>query len=153
MVAEAKTNEEGIFIFENVPSGQYYFRIDAVGYDIADLGADIDYDESYGILEISAAIGTEGLTVENAVVSGVEEELLKDISIYPNPVQNGLHVEDAQNRIESIQLINLTGQLIRTFDASPTGEYDISSLIHGMYMMRIELEEGQFVHYKILVKD
>ncbi|MEQ8714566.1 MAG: T9SS type A sorting domain-containing protein [Cyclobacteriaceae bacterium] len=152
VVAQSKTDDDGVFLFDNIPSGQYYFRIDAVGFEIADLGADIDYDEEEGTLQISAALGQEGLTVEYAVVSGVDE-LLKDISIYPNPAQNILHVEDALDRIRSIQFLNLAGQLTRTFNAAQDGQYDISSLTNGMYMMRIELEGKQLVHYKVLVKD
>lgn len=151
VVAQSKTDDDGVFLFANIPSGQYYFRIDAVGYELADLGADIDYDEEEGTLQISAALGQEGLTVEYAVISGVEEELLKDISIYPNPVLNILHVKDALNRIRSIQLLNLTGQLIRSFDTSLDGQYDLSSLTNGMYIMRIELVENQLVHYKVLI--
>ncbi|MEQ9298225.1 MAG: T9SS type A sorting domain-containing protein [Cyclobacteriaceae bacterium] len=152
VVAQAVTDEDGIFLFENVPSGEYYFRIDAVGFDIADLGADIGYDESQGILEVSAQVGSDGLTVEYAVVSGVEENLLQEISIYPNPAQNILHVEDAQNRIKTIQLMNLTGQLTRTFEADLSGQYDISKLSNGMYLIRIELEDQQFVHIKVVIR-
>ncbi|MEQ8714565.1 MAG: T9SS type A sorting domain-containing protein [Cyclobacteriaceae bacterium] len=97
--------------------------------------------------------GTENewLVTISSVVTGVEA-LLKDISIFPNPVQNILHVEDALSRIRSIQFLNLAGQLTRTFNATQDGQYDISSLNNGMYMMRIELEGKQLVHTKVLIR-
>ncbi len=152
VLAEAITDQDGVFIFENVPTGQYYFRIDAVGYDIADLGADIDYDESEGVLEINAAIGQGSFEVQYAVVSGVDDELLKDIRIYPNPAKHVMHIEDAQNRIKGVQLMNLTGQLIKTFETNSSDQYDISTLTDGMYLIRIVLEAQQFAHAKIVIR-
>lgn len=87
-----------------------------------------------------------------SAITGVAEDAFRDISIYPNPAQHLLHIEDAQNRIKNIQLLNLTGQLTRTFEANLSGQYDISTLTNGMYMMRIELEDNQFVHAKVVIR-
>lgn len=151
VVNQATTDETGRFAFDNVATGQYRFLIDAVGFEVADLGTDIDYDESEGTLEVSAEIGQNGLTLEVAVVSG-SEELLSELRVFPNPVRHILHVQDPLNRIRSVQLHNLAGQLSHHFEANPLGQYDISALKDGIYIMRIEMTSSELVHSKIIIQ-
>ncbi|MEM8893375.1 MAG: T9SS type A sorting domain-containing protein, partial [Bacteroidota bacterium] len=151
VVNRAITDGLGGFTFDNVASGQYRFVVDAIGFEIADLEADFDYDETQGQLEISAAIGQGGLEVEYAVVSSVEE-FLKDIAIYPNPANQTLHIEDSKRLIRSVQLMNLTGQLTKTFQYSLDDQYNIGDLANGVYLLSIEIEDGQMVWSKVVIQ-
>lgn len=151
VVSQAVTDDSGSFSFNNVATGEYRLVIDAVGFELSDLEADIDYEESQGTLELGAQIGTDGLTVEVSVVSSVSEELLKEISIYPNPVNQFLNVEDPQNRIKRMQLHDLSGRLTRELNISQ-GQHDLSQLSNGVYLLRLELIKDQVVHQKIIVR-
>ena len=55
------------------------------------------------------------LIVENAVfgvLNGIENNLVENISVYPNPFQNELTIENMEN-IQSLKVYNMTGQIVK----------------------------------------
>ena len=64
-----------------------------------------------------------------------------DISIYPNPCSNILHIDfENQSNLSSIQITDIIGRVILTNRCQLTTNYysiDVSTLAQGMYFMRI----------------
>jgi hypothetical protein len=61
-----------------------------------------------------------------------------DVSVFPNPAQDYLNVRSSEV-IESIQLISVSGQLIRSVQPNTTyDKLDISDLEAGMYYVQIK---------------
>jgi hypothetical protein len=105
--------------------------------------------------------GTEGTTddgedydffinnfmVDAYVVLGVEElQTLEGFKYFPNPVNNRLTVQ-AQNNIESLQIVSMLGQVVKTAQPNlQSYSLDISDLSAGVYFIKAKVNqvEGTF---------
>ena len=101
---------------------------------ITGIGSQFDtsepYDSGYQVLPRNILDIVTYLSVEN-IYEG-------EIKIYPNPAIDVLTI-DTQDRIESIQVFDLTGkEVIRS---GATSRLDISNLNTGMYTMMIQIED------------
>ena len=91
------------------------------------------YDKSVG--GIAGEIGKTG-----ALLSVNEEELKRNIHIYPNPAKSNLKISLTNNlEFQKVSLKNLTGATIKT---SATNSIDLSNVITGIYIVVIETNEG-----------
>ncbi len=75
------------------------------------------------------------------VTLGVDDFETQDTSVkvYPNPTKNSFQI-DSNKTIESVELYNITGQLLKTF--SEEANYDISDLATGIYIANIKTQLG-----------
>ncbi|GEQ84724.1 hypothetical protein ULMS_02320 [Patiriisocius marinistellae] len=73
---------------------------------------------------------------------GIEDNLLNDVIIYPNPTQTKFNIQTAF-AIESLQILNTLGQEIKTAQISADGKVvDVSSLAAGMYFIKVTTAQG-----------
>ncbi|HPF11279.1 MAG TPA: T9SS type A sorting domain-containing protein [Flavobacteriaceae bacterium] len=104
-------------------------------------------------------ISYEGLAVEGLlqIESIISWELLSNASfsipqatIYPNPVYDAFQV-NSNTIIKSILFYNAQGAKIREYKLNATrGEFDISSLVSGVYMLEITFEDGSKTSKKMV---
>jgi len=69
----------------------------------------------------------------------ITEEATEQISYYPNPVKNSLHV--AINEPYSYQLSNLEGKVLKNAQ-SESSELDFSDVPAGVYLLKLTTENG-----------
>ena len=69
----------------------------------------------------------------SSIGSPLENE---DIRLYPNPTRDYFRVYQAEN-VATIDVHNVVGRKVLTFNASENGEYDVSNLPDGMYVVRL----------------
>ena len=125
-----------------------------VSLDLTDAGnqagltSDGIYNEVYLIFNQGVNIDTEGnpavfyidaLQVPSAGSLSVDDFELNSFSIYPNPVKNSFKI-DTNSSIETVEVYNITGRLIKTF--TPENTYDISDLATGIYIANIKTQFG-----------
>jgi len=109
------------------------FLNDTVGFAI---GGD-KYDGTENGIIIKTTTGgvtsTEGtLRIETA------------ISIYPNPTTKTLTIQTPQKA--NIEITNIEGQIIKTFNITNTGTtFDVSGLSGGVYIIKAQSDEGVVV--------
>jgi subtilisin family serine protease len=122
-------------------------------------------------VEVENATGTYTITVTHKgtldggaqnyslIVSGFDQEDLanndfsrEQILVYPNPVNDLLHVNNANN-INKYQLFDIQGRLIKSENLTNQNSFTIDtlSLIKGVYMLNLITENGSFVE-KIVKK-
>ena len=82
-----------------------------------------------------------------AMTVGIEETLLENIALYPNPVKEKLLINAATIKMNEIRLVNITGQTLitQTFNKSnaPTqAELNMEALKAGVYWVLIQTEFG-----------
>jgi len=72
--------------------------------------------------------------------------------IYPNPVNDRLFIEPLQD-VNRIELLNMTGQSLRSMNAQHTGkiELNINDLSQGIYFLKIYGKDSAAGIYKILL--
>ncbi len=73
-------------------------------------------------------------------IAGIEAA---DIEIYPNPVNDVLHIELAENNF-SVEFYNIYGQQV--LQIQNKCEVSVSDLPSGVYMLKITTEKGIFSH-------
>lgn len=75
------------------------------------------------------------------------------INIYPNPVHGILNVEDKENKILSIDLMDINGRVLKIKKIKSEGAYkfDTSQLTKGVYLLKVNTVDGTFVK-KVNVK-
>lgn len=92
-------------------------------------------------------IWSSNLILDNEVVvrktinslSTETNSLQKNIKVYPNPTSKYLNIElpqNTENRIESIEMYNLLGKKIKSFQKNTT--IDVSSFSKGIYILKIK---------------
>ncbi len=79
-----------------------------------------------------------------------------DLSVWPNPVDNILHVtysEFSKRDYSDLQLLNMNGAVVTNIDIKSSGntDLDVSGLATGIYLLRLSTSEG-VITKKIIVK-
>ncbi|GGA82811.1 T9SS type A sorting domain-containing protein [Puia dinghuensis] len=64
------------------------------------------------------------------------------IIIEPNPVHSTLSVRTTTSRHYTLQLLDVTGKPILRLPGNPSGEYDLSGLATGTYLMLVITDDG-----------
>ena len=84
-----------------------------------------------------------------------DENVLNEISIYPIPANGTLNLKNIKNDIEKVTILNLEGKKIVTKEISDAGKLisiDTSSLLGGLYILRVTYVNGNSLLKKIIVQ-
>ena len=69
--------------------------------------------------------------------SGVEENEIVDLQIYPNPVSNTLHITSSEE-ISEIEIVNMMGQVVLQMDVNgESAVCDVENLPSGVYVVKV----------------
>jgi hypothetical protein len=73
---------------------------------------------------------------------GTADVTLIDFEIAPNPAKENITITATSEPIESVEIFNILGQRVLNlvFDATPSKNINITSLIGGMYLIKINEE-------------
>ena len=74
-----------------------------------------------------------------ASIIGIDE-LNSELSIYPNPVEDFLHLKNIPSSVEKLKIISLNGQTVLT--SSITNKIDVSKISNGVYLLVAENAKG-----------
>ncbi len=74
----------------------------------------------------------------------------KEFKIYPNPAKNRLYITNLDD-VKKIEIFNLSGERVLTFDNFTYDGLDISNLSNGLYFVKIQNEESS--HTQKLIKN
>ena len=129
----------------NTPRGVIYDAFELPDGSIIASGATPLHDSAYGEMYIIK-------TDRNGkyAYSGIDKAQLKntDISIYPNPATNELHIVQSgtSNKQLAVSLFDITGkQIISTILFTNTTSINTSSLNEGIYFVRIINVDGAII--------
>jgi len=89
-------------------------------------------------------------------ILSVGQDLSNDFTVFPNPVDNILHIKNAGEQIRAISLFDVNGK--KHVYSSFTNNEDVyllnlSQVISGVYFLRIEDEKGNQTVKKVIVKN
>ena len=76
------------------------------------------------------------ITISNQTV-GINESQLQNVSIYPNPVQNELFVVLEGKQITKIDILDLSGKVIKSVSHNNSKTIDVSELQQGVYVLKV----------------
>jgi hypothetical protein len=83
----------------------------------------------------------------------LENKLLKNISIYPNPITDILNIDIPKNiNVKSINIYSIDGKIIeKNMYSFKSEQLNISKLATGSYVLNIETDKGDFS--QIIIKN
>lgn len=135
-VAADVTNDLGLIEFKGLPTGDYKLLVDIPG--VGTMSADVGVIEGEQI-DVTALIDDSGAAFNVDEVLSTIPEALKEIRVYPNPVQDYFEIRSLQ-QVEQVQLYDLNGRMVQRFENE--GKYNIRELPEGLYMVQITTNEG-----------
>ncbi|PVW16244.1 T9SS type A sorting domain-containing protein [Marixanthomonas spongiae] len=76
------------------------------------------------------------------------------ISVYPNPVENTVHIGSQTNMLAHLKVYSISGVLVQEVDSLTTNKLTLttSSYSSGVYFMHVTLEDGS-VHIQKILKN
>ena len=103
---------------------------------------------------------TVNAALDNGWVNGIDDldEIVSEFEVYPNPASTNvnINIDLKKNSNVSIQLVDVTGKLVRTADyGSLNGFYvlplDISGLNSGLYMINF-IVDNNLITQKLIIE-
>lgn len=85
-----------------------------------------------------------------AATISIDEEVLANLAVYPNPAQNVLNWESDES-ITKVALVNILGQSVGMAEAK-VGNMDISNLENGVYFVKFYAEKKHIKTSKVLIQ-
>ncbi len=95
------------------------------------IGPNDDYPASYTAPIESTLVYTEELSADFK------------LSVYPNPVDNILHIESSENGTKSFQLMDAFGKILMENPFDLTAQIDFNSYSSGVYFVKISVDGKQ----------
>ena len=114
------------------------------------LDTDLDNDYEIEVIVVNEQDQTNSKRVTITVTDVAEEVILSldqpmDFEVYPNPVSDLLNIDLPDvTGFRNLSLLDLNGRLHQSYAQLPL-QLDISSLKPGVYLIRLETEQGVFV--------
>jgi photosystem II stability/assembly factor-like uncharacterized protein len=141
-----QSDSSGLFSFNNLPFSTFYVKVERAGYDSDSVR--VDLSENNPEMQLS-------FLLNDAQITAVSENKLDEYLIYPNPVNDILHINCDKVGIRThFRIFNLSGtemtehlKLQKSFDAIQS--LDLSTLPSGLYILEIE-QHNKLIRLKII---
>lgn len=144
-IAYTHSDAQGKFSFNNIPYGSYKMFGDAPGKNNPALALTIDASNSpfNDVVFRENSTAFQGYITTSVVnVNGA----LTALNVYPNPVQNDIHVSGLEkiDGGKQVVLSNVTGAVVYShyYNAGEEVVVPASNLTNGVYMMQLQTEAG-----------
>lgn len=148
-----RNGNEVEFIFENIQlpfddannNGYVLFKIQTLpGLVVGDSFS----NEAEIYFDYNAPIITNNETTTVQENLGVNEFLIADLTLFPNPTGNYFEIRtDLGLEVETVELYDISGKILKEF--STTKSYNISNFNSGIYFLKIKTNKGE-VNKKII---
>ena len=76
--------------------------------------------------------------------TGIKENSLSKLTVFPNPATEYFKVSEIPN-LKHIELFNIVGNKVRSFDAVPQKQYYVGDLTDGIYLVRLLSTNGKII--------
>ncbi len=93
----------------------------------------------------------QGNTLETIVgqfiispTTAVKESNTAKLSVFPNPTTDYFQVSDTQG-LKYVELFNIVGNKVRSYDALPQKQYAVGDLSDGIYLVRLMTSTGKVI--------
>ncbi len=144
-------HDNGKFSFESLPYGTYKVWAEMAGKVTQPTTVTIDASNP-------TLSGMQIIVGKATITTGLFERAVKvnapGIKVFPNPSSDNLFVQAGEKQqITAISIMNATGQYQQQLpmESTPDGQrVDISFLPAGLYMVTIQLQDGNIASYRVI---
>lgn len=81
------------------------------------------------------------VTTSNDVITSVDERVLAQVSVYPNPAADVIRIDLPEGYVFTLNLVDVNGRAVRNL-ISHDNEYDLSGVQAGLYFIRVSSERS-----------
>lgn len=85
-----------------------------------------------------------GEVIISNTVSTKNNPSQSNLSVYPNPTSDYFQVSETPG-LRYIELFNIVGNKVRSFDAIPQKQYNVADLTDGIYLVRMLTSTGKII--------
>ncbi len=104
--------------------------------------ADIDADGDVDVFSGSYSDHSFNWYRNSLISIGVNEiSIGNSFSVYPNPAKNQLTINNGELKIESINILDITGKSVKRVNKL-SNTIDVSDLVKGIYFIQIQTQKG-----------
>src|SRR5690606_30641211 len=82
------------------------------------------------------------VTITDTTLSNEDLQFSNNLKVYPNPVKDIVHIEMPNNDIKNVELYNLKGQKLNTFDYG-FEHISVGHLSEGVYIFKVTSNNGK----------
>lgn len=142
--AQLRNDDGGISPPQSPITGMKTFPIDPRSYPNVSID---DYDfvviqcvainDRWGYAQLGEATGN------SCSVVGLEDEILSQIELYPNPTRDVITVSNpAENSLVSLSILNASGVEVRKVNNAQTSQVDVADLETGVYFLQMTMDKS-----------
>lgn len=120
-------------------------------------GNNLSLDYSVGEIAVTE-IGGAGYVIQQGflqsdvlIISGIEEEIAKQIIFFPNPVKEKLIIQSPLRKIDKVKITDLAGKEISE-TALQEESLNLSAFQSGVYLLNLVDEKGKTLRVVRIVK-
>lgn len=99
---------------------------------------------SFGTLKLYDNLDFVDPVVETSCTVSNKNVDIEDLVIYPNPTTDAFQIKNDAN-VSTVSIYNIVGRQISTLNHTQGMVHDVSNLRAGMYLVRLENQEGEVV--------
>jgi len=81
----------------------------------------------------------------NDLILGIDDAVLSEIKIYPNPTSSELYFDLKENQLLNIQIMDVLGKDVKSIKSISENKIDISELATGTYLLKFNFESTSVV--------
>ena len=85
-----------------------------------------------------------------SIIANIQQNTPKEVQIFPQPANNYICLTTTKT-IKSIEIYDLLGRIVVAI-FHPNTTVDVSDLLNGMYLIRIEFDDGGYLNQKIKIQ-
>lgn len=86
---------------------------------------------------------------------GMDEQVLSDVSVYPNPADDAVMIEWTASEAGTITLTDVSGKVVWSAETTTTGsgqlKVDVNALNAGVYFLKLEEGESRYIQ-KVIIR-
>jgi PKD repeat protein len=146
------SDAQGKYSFNNLAYGTYYISPEILGKQGANYQVVINQNTP-SINQVSIVVNSTYAVVSLKVADVQNNSAHTMVNIYPNPAQEILNIDmkDAKNMGGKIYIMDLSGKVIQQVSFNGIhGEVSVAQYPAGMYMMSIEMQNGDRVNTRFV---
>ena len=134
LLASALTDEDGRYVFDNLPFDAYYLLVQLPGYD-ANTPWPVEVTENATVADNVNFLVSEG----SQEITGVNDKQEMRVKLYPNPVKTWLNIRiENEDRGSEYRIYDITGHLmLRGTFKNVVNRLDIGHFNKGIYLLNI----------------